>query len=649
MKSNKKVIKIERLEKRSKTWKKLKMQSKKDLRFNLDNIFVADFETTTSLNFKDFSKVYLSGFQPLGKFDEKIPLFYNLHDFIDGLCSLQNEVLTVYFHNGSCFDIQFILNYVIKDLNYSNAFTRNLKNKQFFLFEDEKRIYELSFFYKGKLLTFRDSLLLIGGSIKSWGDVFGMPKLELEYDTTFNPNNIYDDKVLDYFKRDITILNRALFGFFQYYQNLKPLSISGQMYRRFENVIKKYSLELPIVDFYKFQRYYFGGMVTFKTQFQNQFIHKKNSIFVYDINSSYPSVQAQDLPYTYPYKKPPKGKYCCFYKIWIEKADIKNENWPPILRKSDGCQKDNSTDYVKHQIKFYLYVVDCEWQWIQKFYHLTYKIEETTYFGLHPIFKYFIDELYQHRLELKRQKNRPAELYVKTGLNSCYGRFAMKPNLPKTIYLNKNEKMKLLPKMVKKYDILKRNQNSNIGDKECFLYRPLYKTIEHCKCAYIPIACYITAKARCKLLEAIWNNIDNFLYCDTDSVFLTSEAKGLELHPTKLGAWKCEAIGDSICYLQAKQYRILKDGKIIKTAHAGLRKQAIDKITNENYKIPITIENGKLARLKVDGGILLVEVPVKLGENNFIFLNKEKIKDNTIASGNSNQLEEINKLENTHE
>ncbi|MBE6140684.1 MAG: hypothetical protein E7172_04020 [Firmicutes bacterium] len=162
-----------------------------------------------------------------------------MQEFIDGLSTLSNDQLVVYFHNGSNFDIQFILNFVIKDLKYSNALTRKLKENQFYIFEDEKRIYELSFVYKSKFLTFRDSLLLIGGSIKSWGEVFGIPKLELDYDTAYHPNNNYDQKVIDYFKRDITILNRALYGFYDYYQNMKPISISGQMYRRFENQIEK--------------------------------------------------------------------------------------------------------------------------------------------------------------------------------------------------------------------------------------------------------------------------------------------------------------------------------------------------------------------------------------------------------------------------
>ncbi|MBE6140686.1 MAG: hypothetical protein E7172_04030 [Firmicutes bacterium] len=77
-----------------------------------------------------------------------------------------------------------------------------------------------------------------------------------------------------------------------------------------------------------------------------------------------------------------------------------------------------------------------------------------------------------------------------------------------------------------------------------------------------------------------------------------------------------------------------------------MRVQAINKVSNENYKIPIIIKNGKLARIKVDGGILLNEIDVELGFNNFLIVNNTKINDNTIATGNSNNLEIVNKLEN---
>lgn len=612
-------------------------------KFDLENIYVADFETTTSKNFDNFSKVYLAGFQQLTKFDDKIDLFYSIGDFLRGLTKLKKNCVVVYFHNGSQFDIQFILNYVIKTLGYSNALTRKLKNKQFYVFEDEKRIYELIFSLNGTLLTFRDSILLIGSSIKKWGEIYGYEKLKIDYDNSYRPNHDYSPQVLEYFKRDITILNKALSGFADIYKNMKPISIAGQMFKKFDWILKDWKLRLSIKDYYEYQKYYYGGLVTYKTQLQNQWVN--GHIYVYDINSSYPSVQKDDVPYSQPLSSPPVDrKYCTFYEIWIETADIKDDNWAPILRKPILGEKDNPTDYVKHQKCFTIYVVDCEWEWIKRFYNLDYEIVKKTYFVIGPIFRSFMTKMYQQRLELKKQKNKPAEMYVKTGLNSCYGRFAMRPDLKKTIYLDKNEQDKLLNKLSNDYIITKRNENSKIGKKDCFLLKPKYELIEKNFCSYIPLACYITAKARCKLLEAIWYNKDRFLYCDTDSIFTIGQANGILLHPTELGCWKNEAIGDSICYLQAKNYRILKEGKIIKQAHAGVREDAIMTVPNDQYKIPLKIEKGKLMKCKVSGGILLLEIPVEIGFNNYLFLKDTKVVDNNVVSGNSNEVAEVTQL-----
>lgn len=54
--------------------------------------------------------------------------------------------------------------------------------------------------------------------------------------------------------------------------------------------------------------------------------------------------------------------------------------------------------------------------------------------------------------------------------------------------------------------------------------------------SYIPIASAITAYARCVLIDAILENIGKVLYCDTDSIYMIGEPKGVEIHKTKLGA-----------------------------------------------------------------------------------------------------------------
>ncbi|MCF0117378.1 MAG: hypothetical protein HUJ61_04945 [Bacilli bacterium] len=53
---------------------------------------------------------------------------------------------------------------------------------------------------------------------------------------------------------------------------------------------------------------------------------------------------------------------------------------------------------------------------------------------------------------------------------------------------------------------------------------------------YIPIAIITTSLARTYLLNAIYENIENVYYCDTDSMFVNGNAKGIEEDEYKLGA-----------------------------------------------------------------------------------------------------------------
>ena len=581
--------------------------------------YVADFETTTSKTSTQFSKVYLAGWQQLG-IENDDHITYGIADFIKSLPKKPYHECYIYFHNGGNFDLQFILNYLINHKKFNQCQTHYPKEQEFYLFEDEKKIFEIKFRLDNTIYRFRDSYLLIGGSIKAWGEILKVPKLHLDYDIVYNPRNQYSQEVYDYFHHDLVILNKALSGFKATYQDINPLSISGVIFRRFARVIDRHRLWLNLENFHYFRHFYYGGMVTYPLERSNQWIKEK--VYVYDINSSYPSVQIDFVPCTQPLdKKPEIGRYCAFYKIYILKADIKKESWPAVLRTPNKSLKFGLNDYVKHVTDSYYYFIDCEWQEILKFYNIEYKIVNTHYFTMYPIFKTHIEGMYKQRQELKKQGNLPAQQYVKVGLNSCYGRFAMNPNLPRTVYLNEQEANFWLPKLRKKYIIKERHGDSSIGDKKCYIL--IEQITQKEKCSYIPLAAYISAKARSNILRAIYANINNFLYCDTDSIFLTKPATGIEIDKTKLGAWKLELIGEQINILQAKQYRICdKNGIIIKHAHGGVRESTILNVKNEQYQIPMLIKNGKLAKCKVRGGILLLETDVKLESRKHQILNK---------------------------
>lgn len=74
---------------------------------------------------------------------------------------------------------------------------------------------------------------------------------------------------------------------------------------------------------------------------------------------------------------------------------------------------------------------------------------------------------------------------------------------------------------------------------------------------YVAMSSFITSYCKQYLVTAINNNRDRFMYCDTDSLHLygdITEVMGLEIHPTKYGAWDNENRFFDFKYIGAKRY-----------------------------------------------------------------------------------------------
>lgn len=575
-------------------------------------IIVADFETTTPAICEDRVWVYLANWMDLFDVGEEDHITYCLKDFMESIAKIDDTEIKCYFHNGGIFDLQFILNYVIKDLGYKQVKSKRNVNvdKTFFVLEDASRIYELVFFFKKKLFIFRDSLLLLGSSIKELGKYVGMEKLNFDYDLAYKPNRKYTKEELDYVHNDVAILRRSLKLHLDFWGDLSSLSIAGQCFKKFKMINEKYNLSMSIKDFEKFKHWYFGGMVTYKTQYANKWLD--TDVYVYDINSSYPSSQIVPQPISQPLKEKPKsGLYTKFLKIFVYHAKIRNRDWPPVLRKQVGLRGDNPTDYIYEGQDFFLYVIEEEFEWYKKFYEIDYDVIEEWYFECKPIFKQLIMKMYSKKVIAKIEGRQSDEYLNKKGINSMYGKYAQRPYFEQVYYWTDEEyKEAQKDKRIVIYGC--RNENSKIGKKKAYIVYPASKVNDRAN--YIPIACDVSSTARCKLLKAIWENKENFLYCDTDSIFLTKPAQGLKISDYGLGDWKLEAHGNGINFLQAKFYRIIdKDGKVIKQAHAGVKEDAINKVPNKKYKLGLEVPMGRLLKVKVDGGVYLVNESVKLG------------------------------------
>jgi hypothetical protein len=166
-----------------------------------------------------------------------------------------------------------------------------------------------------------------------------------------------------------------------------------------------------------------------------------------------------------------------------------------------------------------------------------------------PIFKNFIETLYQMRLEAKEKNDNVTQMTMKLLMNSCYGRMGINKERSKIVIddgtLNK-------VKLIAEIDI---SDSSSIRLSE----KPERSRTMFSNPA---IACFVTSYARVFLHENMREvGEESVYYCDTDSLFTDKPMKlGKELGAMKL-EYKCK----SACFLLPKTYVneeiIEEDGK----------------------------------------------------------------------------------------
>jgi DNA polymerase elongation subunit (family B) len=88
----------------------------------------------------------------------------------------------------------------------------------------------------------------------------------------------------------------------------------------------------------------------------------------------------------------------------------------------------------------------------------------------------------------------------------------------------------------------------------------------------VAVSASITGFVRAYMWDAM-TKCENVMYCDTDSIICTDTGE-LDLHPTELGAWDVEAVGDYGGIAGKKLYALQTDNGEWKTASKGVRLDA---------------------------------------------------------------------------
>lgn len=549
----------------------------------MGKLFVADFETTTEATYLIEKEVRVWGWGLVEIGSEEVMLGNNIDTFMQTILNLDNPL--IYFHNLR-FDMPFIFSWLLRNgYEWSESKTDNSING---LISGNNQLYQIEIIVKKfnkryKKLTFQDSLKKLPFPVKRIGHAFKLDVLkgDIDYDLYRPIGWQLTEEEKAYIRNDVLIVSKALM--IQAKNGLVKMTIGSDALSTFKDMIGKRMFEtlFPILHLEldaKIRLAYKGGYTYVNPKYQGL---EMGEGCVFDVNSLYPYVMYdKPMPIKRPKKFRGKYEYDSLYPLYIQmiRVDfkIKTDHIPTIQLKTSFRFGD--TEYATEsngEVTLVLTSVD-----LQLFFD-HYDVLSIEYLGGYKfqsnkgIFQGYID----HFMEIKANETGALREIAKLMLNSLYGKFATNPNITgKRVALGEYGEVR--------YEL---------------------KDEEFRDPVFTALGCFITAYAREKTIRTAQENYDRFIYCDTDSLHLIGlEPPNIEVHPSKLGAWKHEYDFIKGKFVRPKMYyEIHPDGsKTVKGA--GIPESERSDIIFEDYGIGLQYK--KLMPKQVKGGTLLTQI-----------------------------------------
>lgn len=559
-------------------------------------VFYADFETSTHL-IDNRTNVYLWGL--INETNTFRAHDVNLDSFIE---TLENEktIPIVYFHNIS-WDGMFLVHYFI-DKGYNFVQLKNYRAKMeiktfSWICDNQGTIYRIIVQTEKQKIIFLDSYKLLLSSVEGLGKILNLPKLKIDYDEYehFDKKEDLPEVLVEYLYRDIEVVMHFMQTLYKKIPKVKTTlaSTSYNMFIDFygrNNFYKDFgSYKIsPLMDKeWEFAKdSYRGGLTLTSPLWNEKLIELKNTLgHSYDVNSLYPFVmETNRMPYGQPFKNKKLETDICLVQIKILNAYISSEFLPAVIPNNNKAFFNGN--YLREVKDLTINVWENELKIWEKFYDMKYIVLDRLYFHTKFVFKEFIEKIKTMKIEAPNEVER---FIAKILQNSLYGKFG-------------ENYIKLSKILV--YDISHNLRGKRYGEKQDWVEQQI-STEEEYK-SYIPMASYITALARCKLMKAIYENKENFLYCDTDSLYLKDVAKGIEVDDKLYGCWKQEHLFMSFKSLKPKCY-MLQDIRTMEyyIKVAGLPAKAQKLLNFNNFYKGYQIEDAKLQKKTVIGGLIL--------------------------------------------
>lgn len=573
---------------------------------------MGDFETTT---LEDDCRVWASCLMDIDTQDV-LQLTNNIDDTMMFLADNSKlEKLEVYYHNLK-FDGEFILSWLLingfkydEKLDSAKTFRALITDTGIF-YQIEIRFHKQK---KFKRVVIKDSLKIIPLKVEQMAKAFGLTTLKGSIDyKAFRPiGHTITEEEEKYIIDDCRIVSECLKAMFE--QGLEKMTIASNALNHFKKLLggnAKFRGMFPVlspIDDNFIRKSYKGGYTYVSPMFKNKWINTNGC--TYDVNSLYPSVMHSDSGCLLPYGMPIyfKGDYPNneLYPLYILrfkcKFKLKKGYVPTVQIKGNSRFVGRETEYLESSgvERVELTMTNIDFEIFKEHYKVTRLeiIDGYMFKGKLGIFDNYLNYWIGVKIKAEEEGNKGLRQIAKLMCNSLYGKFASNiVNDVKIPTLNN--------------DVVSHTSKVTLQEQEDLEDIYLYEDRER-ELNYTAMASFITAYARRVTQQAIQANFDTFCYADTDSIHLCSPtAKDIEIHSSKLGAWKHECNWTSAKFIRAKTYIEEIDGEL-DVKCAGMPDNVKKVITKENFKIGFTTEGlaeefQKLVPKRVKGGVILV-------------------------------------------
>jgi len=475
-----------------------------------------------------------------------------LSSVFNDLLRRKNTSKNIYIHNGSNFDLIFLLKYL------ANIDGIRIKNP---LIKDGKFInipieYGPNYQY---ILYIKDSYLLLPAKLESLAKTFGTDQQKLGFDhTKINGSNLleFKNEAIHYCNADCIALFQVLQIFNDEIYRLFKINISESptlpslAFRIFRTQFMS-NIKIPILKgliFKDLSLSYYGGHVDMYIPE----LPKNQKLYHYDVNSLYPHVMKA---FKFPTKlvsyfigdinimtelnkiNPLKSSGTVgFIKVKVTAPNILN----PVLPFKD----DSRTVYGQGYWTGWYYSSE-----ILNAMKYGYKFEIICgyIFNVQDIFSGYIEKLYE--LKANSDKNSPKYSIAKLLMNSLYGRFGMSPILKSSLMIDSY----LIPKLVGEKGIENILTNINLGKKSLITVNEDFSDNISINVA---IASAVTSQSRV-FMSYFKNNpglTGKLFYSDTDSIYIEKELPKHLVDSKGLGLMKLENILIKFISLGPKVY-----------------------------------------------------------------------------------------------